>query len=554
MERIWLAHYPPDVPADILEEAAAYDSLVAMLEESCRLHAQRTAYLSLGGSMRYAELEAQSRAVAAWLQSEGVGQGDRVALMMPNLLQYPVCLFGILRAGAAVVTVNPLYTAHELTHQLRDADARTIVIAENFAQTLQQALPGTAIERIVVTGMGDMLGPLRGALTNFVSRRVKRLVPPWRLPQARKLDAVLRAGRRASYTRPSLSHEDLACLQYTGGTTGVAKGAMLTHGNLVSNLCQACAWVRPTLGDGPENLVITALPLYHIFALTANCLTFLRLGAQNLLIVNPRDIGAVVKSLKGVPFTALTGVNTLFNALLNHPGFARLDFSGLRVALGGGMAVQRPVAEKWREVTGVPIAQAYGLTETSPAVTINPVDLTEFSDSIGLPVPSTDVAIRDDTGNTLPVGETGELCVRGPQVMAGYWRRPDETRQTMDADGFLRTGDIGYMDERGYFYLRDRKKDMILVSGFNVYPNEVEEAAMTHPDVLEAAAIGIPDEHSGEVVKLFAVRKHPRLTEQMLIQHCRRLLTGYKTPRVVEFRDSLPRSNVGKVLRRELKG
>ncbi len=552
MQAIWLKSYPPGVPADITEEAAAYDSLVAIIEESCAAHTSRTAYISMGVTLSYAELDKQSRHFAAWLQSTGVKKGDRVALMMPNILQYPVCLIGALRAGAVVVNTNPLYTPNELEHQLADAGAETIVIAENFAHTLQKALPNLkAMQRIVVTGVGDMLGGLKGLATNLVVRHVKKLVPSWDLPHAISLKQALKDGASAGYTRPILAHEDLALLQYTGGTTGVAKGAMLTHGNMVSNLCQAYAWVKPHMSE--NECVVTALPLYHIFALTANCLTFLKLGAKNLLIINARDIPDYIKNLRTVPFTAITGVNTLFNALLNDPNFAKLDFSSLRITLGGGMAVQEIIAQRWLDLTGVPIAQAYGLTETSPAVTINPFENREFTGSIGLPVPSTEISIRNESNQDLPQGETGEICVRGPQVTPGYWNAPEETAKAFDKDGFLRTGDIGYVDEQGYLYLMDRKKDMILVSGFNVYPNEVEAVAMEHPDVKDVAAVGVPDEKSGEVVKLFVIRKNDRLTEEELIKHCRTKLTGYKTPKHVEFRQDLPRSNIGKVLRRKLR-
>ncbi len=551
MERIWLEHYPEGIPAEITDVAARYDSLVSMLEESCSRHAADIAYYSLGASMTYAELDKYSRQFAAWLQAKGLKKGDRVALMMPNLLQYPVCLFGTLRAGGVVVNTNPMYTATELHHQLQDSGARIIVIAENFASTLQNALEGTAIDTIVITSLGDMLGSLRGALTNLVVRHVKKLVPAYRLPGAQPFRQTLEQGASADYTKPSLTHDDMALLQYTGGTTGVAKGAVLTHGNMVSNVCQAHAWVKPYV-SGPQ-CIITALPLYHIFALTANCLTFIVLGASNVLIVNPRDIPAVVKTMRKHRFTAITGVNTLFNALLLNADFAKLDFSSLRFTLGGGMAVQEVIAKRWLACTGVPLAQAYGLTETSPAVTINPLDKTTFTGAIGLPVPSTDIAIRDDQGKDIPQGESGEICVKGPQVTPGYWNRPDETAKVMDADGFLHTGDIGYVNEQGYIFILDRKKDMINVSGFNVYPNEVEAVAAEHPDVKEVAAVGVPDEHSGEVVKLFVIRKHNKVTERELIDYCRNKLTGYKAPKLVEFRDDLPRSNVGKVLRRELK-
>ncbi|MDF3850148.1 AMP-binding protein [Achromobacter denitrificans] len=550
MERIWQKNYPPGVPAEI--EMDGVTTLVSVVRDSCRRYADKTAYISMGKSIRYAELDSLTRDFAAWLHANGLGHGDRVALMMPNLLQYPVCLFGALRAGCVVVNCNPLYTAHELQHQLADSGARAIVVADNFAATLQNALAGTAVERVVVTSIGELLGPVKGRLVDFVVRRVKRLVPAWTLPRSIRLRDALRAGRAAPFAEVDLDQRDLACLQYTGGTTGVAKAAMLTHGNLVANLSQAYAWVRPLVTEGRE-CIVTALPLYHIFALTANCLTFMKMGASNLLILNPRDIPGLIKEMRKVPFSAFTGVNTLFNALLNHPDFARLDFSRLRLTMGGGMAVQRSVADRWQAVTGRSLAQAYGLTETSPAVTINPLDVKVFTGSIGLPVPSTELSIRDDEGRELGVGESGEICVRGPQVTQGYWKRPDETALVLYADGFLRTGDIGYVDENGYVFLVDRKKDMILVSGFNVYPNEVEDVAALHPGVKEVAAVGVPDERSGEAVKLYVIRKDPGLDAETLIAHCRKQLTGYKVPRYVEFRDDLPRTNVGKILRRELK-
>ncbi|ASC66619.1 long-chain-fatty-acid--CoA ligase [Achromobacter denitrificans] len=550
MERIWQKSYPPGVPAEI--EMDGVTTLVSVVRDSCRRYADKTAYISMGKSIRYAELDRLTRDFAAWLHANGLGHGDRVALMMPNLLQYPVCLFGALRAGCVVVNCNPLYTAHELQHQLADSGARAIVVADNFAATLQNALAGTAVERVVVTSIGELLGPVKGRLVDFVVRHVKRLVPAWSLPRSIRLRDALRAGRAAPFAEVDLDQRDLACLQYTGGTTGVAKAAMLTHGNLVANLSQAYAWVRPLVTEGRE-CIVTALPLYHIFALTANCLTFMKMGASNLLILNPRDIPGLIKEMRKVPFSAFTGVNTLFNALLNHPDFARLDFSRLRLTMGGGMAVQRSVADRWQAVTGRSLAQAYGLTETSPAVTINPLDVKVFTGSIGLPVPSTELSIRDDEGRELGVGESGEICVRGPQVTQGYWKRPDETALVLYADGFLRTGDIGYVDENGYVFLVDRKKDMILVSGFNVYPNEVEDVAALHPGVKEVAAVGVPDERSGEAVKLYVIRKDPGLDAETLIAHCRKQLTGYKVPRYVEFRDDLPRTNVGKILRRELK-
>ncbi|SSW71573.1 AMP-binding protein [Achromobacter agilis] len=550
MERIWQKSYPPGVPPEI--EMDGTTTLVSVVRDSCARYADKTAYISMGKSLRYAELDRLTRDFAAWLHANGLGRGDRVALMMPNLLQYPVCLFGALRAGCVVVNCNPLYTAHELQHQLADSGARAIVVADNFAATVQKALAGTAVERVLVTSIGELLGPLKGRLVDFVVRRVKRMVPAWSLPGATKLADALRAGRGAPFVEVELGQRDLACLQYTGGTTGVAKAAMLTHGNLVANLSQAYAWVSPLVTEG-EECIVTALPLYHIFALTANCLTFMKMGASNLLIINPRDIPGLINEMRKVPFSAFTGVNTLFNALLNHPDFARLDFSRLRLTMGGGMAVQRSVADRWQAVTGRSLAQAYGLTETSPAVTINPLDVKVFTGSIGLPVPSTDISIRDDDGRELGIGETGEICVRGPQVTQGYWKRPDETALVLYPDGFLRTGDVGYVDENGYVFLVDRKKDMILVSGFNVYPNEVEDAAALHPGVKEVAAVGVPDERSGEAVKLYVIRKDPALDAATLIAHCRKQLTGYKVPRYVEFRDDLPRTNVGKILRRELK-
>ena len=552
MKPIWHEHYPPGIPTDISDEAKAYPSLVALFEESCARFLRHSAYVSMGVGLSYGELDEASRCFAGWLQSIGLKKGDRIALMMPNLLQYPVCLFGAWRAGAVVVNTNPLYTPSELEHQLVDSGAEIIIIAENFAHTLEKTLPRTQIKHIVITGVGDMLGTVKGGVTNFVVRHIKKLIPAYSLPGARRFKDILVSGRQCGYQRPALHHDDLACLQYTGGTTGMAKGAMLTHGNMVANVCQAHAWVKPYVADG-EECIVTALPLYHIFALTANCLTFIKLGANNLLILNPRDVPAFVKSLSTVKFTAITGVNTLFNALMNHPGFAKLDFSSLKLALGGGMAVQEAAAERWLKMTGTPLTQAYGLTETSPAVTINPLDRRDFTGSIGLPVPSTEISIRDNDEQDLGIGEIGEICVRGPQVTPGYWKRPEETEKAFDKDGFLRTGDIGLVDEQGYIYIKDRKKDMIVVSGFNVYPNEVEAVIAEHPDIVEAAAIGMPDEHSGESVKLFVISRNPALTQQQVIDHCRNKLTRYKCPKVVEFRDDLPRSNVGKILRRELR-
>ena len=550
MDKIWLKSYPQGVPPEISIDHVP--SLVALFEKACTTYADKVAYISMDKTMTYRQLDEESHAFAGWLQSLGLKKGDRVALMMPNLLQYPVALFGTLRAGCVVVNCNPLYTPRELEHQLKDSGAVAIVIVENFAHTLDQIIAHTAIKHVVVTPMGEMLGALKGTIVNLVVRHVKKLVPAWNLPTAINFKAALAAGRRQGWKEVPLDHDDIAFLQYTGGTTGVSKGAMLTHGNIAANVMQAHAWIKPVIRDG-EEFIITALPLYHIFALTANCLTFLMVGARNLLIANPRDIPGFVKEWGKYPVTVVTGVNTLFNALLNNDDFRKLDFSPMRVTLGGGMAVQAPVAERWKQVTGVPLLQAYGLTETSPAATINPLDMHDFNGAIGLPISSTEVSIRDDVGNEVPATQIGEICIRGPQVMKGYWQRPEETENVFHADGFLRTGDMGYVDPQGYVFLVDRKKDMILVSGFNVYPNEVEEAVAMHPGVRDVAAIGVADEHSGEAVKIFVVRKDPTVTEKALIEHCRGLLTGYKIPKHVEFRDDLPRTNVGKILRRALK-
>ncbi|MBU3695877.1 long-chain-fatty-acid--CoA ligase [Dechloromonas sp.] len=550
MEKIWLKSYPNGVPAEI--DIDHIPSLVALFERACATYADKVAYISMGREITYRQLDAEATEFAGWLQAKGLKKGDRVALMMPNILQYPVALFGTLRAGCVVVNCNPLYTPRELEHQLKDSGATAIVIVENFANTLQQVIRNTAVKHLVVTSMGEKLGGLKGMIVNFVVRRIKKLVPAWHLPGAISFKTALATGRQQGFQPVALVQEDLAFLQYTGGTTGVSKGAMLTHANIASNVTQAYSWIKPVVREG-EEFIITALPLYHIFALTANCLTFLMIGARNLLIANPRDIPNFIKDWSKHPITVVTGVNTLFNALLNHPDFGKLDFSTMRVTLGGGMAVQGPVAERWLKATGTPLLQAYGLTETSPAATINPLDMKAFNGSIGLPISSTEVAIRDDVGKEVPQGQVGEICIRGPQVMKGYWQRPDETANVLGEDGFLRTGDMGYVDPNGFVFLVDRKKDMILVSGFNVYPNEVEEAVAMHPGVTDVAAIGVADEHSGEAVKIFVVRKDPRVTEKELIEHCRKLLTGYKVPKHVEFRDDLPRTNVGKILRRALK-
>jgi long-chain acyl-CoA synthetase len=551
VEKIWLKSYPPGIPAEI--DTSEFRSLGDLFERSVARFADKAAYHCMGKSITYCELDALSARFGAYLQSElKLPRGARVALMMPNVLQYPVALFGTLRAGYTVVNVNPLYTARELEHQLKDSGAEAIVILENFAHTLDHVRANVPIKHMVVTSLGEMLGLVKGAIVDLVVRKVRKLVPAWRLDGHVRFSAALKRGGAHALKPAAVGHDDIAFLQYTGGTTGVAKGAMLTHRNIIANLQQAHAWIAPYVGEGRE-VIITALPLYHIFSLTANCLTFLKIGANNVLIPNPRDIPGFVKELGQHRFTVITGVNTLFNALLNNAEFAKLDFSALRVTLGGGMAVQQAVAEKWKKVTGVPLVEAYGLTETSPAVTINPLDLAEFNHSIGLPISSTEVSIRDDEGNEQGIGQRGELCVRGPQVTPGYWQRAEETARVFTPDGFLRTGDIATIDERGFVKLVDRKKDMILVSGFNVYPNEIEDVVAGHPGVLEVAAVGVPDERSGEVVKVFVVRKDPGLTVEALIAYCRENLTGYKVPHHVEFRDELPKSNVGKILRRELR-
>ncbi|EXI79214.1 MAG: Long-chain-fatty-acid--CoA ligase [Candidatus Accumulibacter appositus] len=551
MEKIWLKSYQQGVPAEI--ELNEFQSLGELFEKSVAQYRDRVAYINMGVELKYGELDKLSRDFAAYLQSVlRLPQGARVALMMPNVLQYPICIFGALRAGYVVVNVNPLYTPRELEHQLKDSGAEAIVILENFAVTLEQVLARTPVKHIMVARLGDMLGFPKGAIVNFVVKYVKKMVPAWSLPRAVHFRAALAKGADAELQAVAVVQEDLAFLQYTGGTTGVSKGAMLTHRNILANLAQAHAWIRPALGKD-QHLVVTALPLYHIFALTANCFTFFKVGASNLLITNPRDIPAFVAELAKYPFTVITGVNTLFNAMLNSDAFCALDFSKLRVTLGGGMAVQKAVAERWKLVTGKPLIEAYGLTETSPAATINPLDTPEYNGSIGVPVSSTEVVIRDDAGAEVPLGERGELCVRGPQVMKGYYNRPEETAKVIMPDGFLLTGDIAVMDEKGFVRIVDRKKDMILVSGFNVYPNEVEDVVAQHPGVLEVAAVGVPHDKSGEAVKIFVVKKDPALTVEVLIAHCRQHLTAYKVPGQIEFRSDLPKTNVGKILRRELR-
>ncbi|MCL4688658.1 MAG: long-chain-fatty-acid--CoA ligase [Burkholderiales bacterium] len=552
MERPWIRSYPPGVAADI--DLGTYSSIRDILESSCGRFADLPAFTCMGATITYRELDRLSADFGSWLQNAaGLGKGARVALMMPNLLQYPVAIFGVLRAGLIGVNCNPLYTPRELEHQLNDSGAEAIVILENFAKTLEEVIGRTKVKTVVTTQIGDMLGFPKSLLVNFAVKRVKKLVPPFSLPGAVPFRAALSAGASHRLAPPPLSHDDIAFLQYTGGTTGVSKGAMLTHGNLVANLLQVSTWVGTGLEEGKET-VITALPLYHIFALTGNCLTFMKIGAKNVLIPNPRDMPGFVAELGKHHFTAITGVNTLFNALMNTPGFSSLDFTGLKMTLGGGMAVQRAVAERWLEVTKTPLVEAYGLTETSPGACINPlVKGARYNGFAGLPLPSTVVTIRDDEGRILPTGETGEICIAGPQVMKGYWNRPDETSKVMFADGAFRTGDIGLMDERGYVKIVDRKKDMILVSGFNVYPNEVEDVVAMMPGVLEVCAVAAPDEKSGEVVRLVIVRKDPALTKEAVLEHCRKHLTGYKLPRIVEFWKELPKTNVGKILRREVK-
>ncbi|QUG75948.1 long-chain-fatty-acid--CoA ligase FadD [Erwinia sp. E602] len=550
MHKVWLKRYPADVPAEI--NADRYASLIDLFEYASARYAQQTAFINMGQSMTYAQLDARSRAFAAYLQQElGLKKGDRVALMMPNLLQYPVALFGVLRAGMIVVNVNPLYTPRELEHQLNDSGASAIVIVSNFAHTLEKVVARTAVKHVILTRLGDQLSPVKGTLVNFVVRYIKKMVPKYHLPGAISFRHVLQRGAELPYQKPAITNDDLAFLQYTGGTTGVAKGAMLTHRNMQANLEQSRATYGSLLKEGQET-VVTALPLYHIFALTVNCLLFIDLGGANLLITNPRDIPGLVKELARYPFTAITGVNTLFNALLNDANFNQLDFSSLSLSAGGGMAVQKAVAERWEKLTGHYLLEGYGLTECSPLVSVNPYDIKCHNGSIGLPVPSTDIRLVDDAGNDVPEGEPGELCIKGPQVMLGYWQRPDATDEVM-RNGWLRSGDIVTVDPEGFMRIIDRKKDMILVSGFNVYPNEIEDVLMLHPKVREAAAIGVPSEVSGEAVKICVVKKDPSLSEQELIAHCKKHLTGYKVPRIVEFRDELPKTNVGKILRRELR-
>jgi long-chain acyl-CoA synthetase len=552
-DKIWVQSYPAAVPAEIAPHA--HQSLGALFEASCAKFADRLAFSSMGRSMTFRELEQQSRKVGAWLQSKGLVKGDRVAVMTPNILQNPVAVYGILRAGMIVVNVNPLYTPRELEHQLKDSGAKAIVVLENFAHTVEQVVARTDVKHVVVCAMGDMLG-LKGHIVNLVVRKVKKLVPAWSIPGHTNFKTMLSEGEKLQLKPVDVISSDVAFLQYTGGTTGVSKGATLTHANLLANKQQIALWLEAAFAgqSRPDVLnFVCALPLYHIFALTVNSLMGVALGGHNLLIANPRDIPAFIKELQSFKAHVFPGLNTLFNAMMNNPEFKKIDFSSLMLVLGGGMAIQRPVAERWLEMTGRPITEGYGLSETSPVATVNRLDAREFSGMIGLPLPSTDIEIRDEDGNTLPIGDVGEICIRGPQVMAGYWQRPEETAKVMSEDSFFRSGDMGLMDERGYVKIVDRKKDMILVSGFNVYPNEIEEVAVMHAGVLECAAVGVPDEHSGEAVKLFVVKKDENLTIDELKAHCAANLTNYKRPRYIEFRTELPKTNVGKILRRELR-
>lgn len=551
MSKIWLEKsYPPGVPFDINPDK--YPSLVAMFTKYSAQYSDRTAFINMGAEISYAELQQQATAFAAYLQQGlGLKKGDKFAIMVPNTLQYPIALFGALLAGLTVVNVNPLYTARELEHQLKDSGAKAMLIIENFAQTLEKIVANTPVEHVIMTSLGDRLGLVKGTVVNAVVKYVKKMVPAFNLPDAIRFNAALVKGKNLDFTPVEVCGDDLAFLQYTGGTTGVSKGAMLTHRNMVANLEQAKAAIKPMLEEGAE-LVVTALPLYHIFALTANCLTFFTLGGTNLLITNPRDMPAFIKELAKYKFTAITGVNTLFNGLLNTPGFKDLDFSNLKMAMGGGMAVQRPVAERWQKITGTRLLEGYGLTECCPMVSLSPYNQEGYDGTIGLPAPSTDIKIMLDDGTEAAIGEAGEMWVKGPQVMKGYYNREDATNEIIK-DGWLATGDVAFMDERGYFKIVDRKKDMIIVSGFNVFPNEIEEVVMMHDGVVEAAAIGIPHEASGEMVKIFVVSKQDDLDEKTLIKHCRENLTNYKVPKMVEFRDELPKTNVGKILRRELR-
>jgi long-chain acyl-CoA synthetase len=553
MERIWLKQYPAGVPADI--DVTHYASLVELLEESFAKFADRKAFICMDKSISYRDLDEMSRALGAYLQGKGLKQGARVALMMPNVLQYPIATAAVLRAGYAVVNVNPLYTPRELEHQLKDSGAEAIIVLENFATTVQKVIASTAVKHVIIGSMGDLLG-LKGMIVNLVVRRVKKMVPAYSLPGAVLFNDAVTSGRGMKFNKAKISPDDVAFLQYTGGTTGVSKGAMLLHRNILANVLQNDAWLQPALVQPPhveQLFIVCALPLYHIFALTACYLLAMRAGGVNLLIPNPRDMGGFIKELMKYQVNSFPAVNTLYNGLLHHPEFGKIDFSKLKLSNGGGMAVQRPVAEQWKKLTGCSIAEGYGLSETSPTLTCNTADSAEFNGSIGIPVPSTYISIRDDAGNEVPLGEPGEICAKGPQVMAGYWNRPDETAKVMTSDGYFRTGDIGVMNADGYTKIVDRKKDMILVSGFNVYPNEIEEVIASHPGVLECAVIGVQDSRSGEAVKAFIVKKDPNVTAEDIIKYCGTQLTNYKVPKQIEFRTDLPKTNVGKILRRELR-
>jgi long-chain acyl-CoA synthetase len=554
MEKIWLKHYPAGVPAEIATDA--YPSLVALLEESFKKYRELPAYRFMGRIVTFGEVDDQSRALAAYLQSLGLARGDRVALMMPNVPQYPVAVAAVLRAGYVVVNVNPLYTPRELEHQLKDSGAKAIVVIENFASVLQKVMDAVPTKKVILVAMGDMLGLVKGTLVNHVVRNVKKMVPAFSLPGAVTFKAAVRLGQRKTLKAPSVGPDDIAVLQYTGGTTGVSKGAVLLHRNLVANLMQAEAWYQPALKKipaGQQINTVCALPLYHIFGFNTNMMLAMRMGGCNILVANPRDLPSMFKDLKQQPFHSFPAVNTLFNAMANHPDFGSVDWSNLKISVGGGMAVTQATARLWLEKTGCPIVEGYGLSETSPSASCNPVDSTAYSGNIGMPMPSTEMKLIDDDGNMVPTGTAGEIAIRGPQVMAGYWQRPDETSKVMTADGYFRSGDIGIVDERGYFKIVDRKKDMILVSGFNVYPNEIEDALSMMPGVLECAAVGIPDAKAGEAVKVVIVKKNPALTEADVRAYCETQLTGYKRPKVVEFRTELPKTNVGKILRRELR-
>ena len=551
MERVWLKSYPSGVPEEI--DLNLYQSVTDVFEQSVKRYGDRPCFSNLGTTLTYNDMDRYTDQLASYLQNlPGMEKGDRVAVMMPNVLQNPISIFAALRAGFVVVNTNPLYTARELEHQLSDSGAKAIIVMENFCHTLGAVIDKTSVQHVVTTRLGDLLHFPKSIIVNLVVKYVKKMVPQFALPRRVTFKKALQLGSVQRHRPVSCSHDDLAFLQYTGGTTGVAKGAMLTHGNMVANMQQASAWLENDVIEG-EEIIITALPLYHIFSLTANCLTFMKVGGLNYLITNPRDMPGFVKELQGLKFTAITGVNTLFIGLMNTPGFDQIDFSSLKLSLGGGMAVQQPVAERWKKLTNVPLLEAYGLTETSPAVCINPLTLQEYNGSIGLPVPSTEVSVQDDKGNLLPQGESGELCVRGPQVMKGYWQRPEETARVISEDGWLKTGDVAQMDELGFFRIVDRLKDMILVSGFNVFPNEIETVIAGHEGVLEVGVIGVPDQAGGEIVKAVIVKKDPALDEAALVEYCRANLTAYKVPKIIEFRDELPKTNVGKILRRELR-